>query len=358
MGTHEHGSAGPADSGRRISHAGPGDSGAGPGDSDAGNGHFDSGQGSSHAGHGSSHAGHGHSHGVGAGGDARLVLAALGVISVFMIGEVVAGALAGSLALLADAGHMLTDAGALAMSFWAARLAGRPAGGTMTFGLKRAEILSAAANGLTLAVVATAVAVGAVARLVHPIGVDGVTVTVVAAAGVVFNLVATMILARADRRSLNISAAFAHLVTDLWAFAGTFVAGLVIIVTGFRRADAIASLVVVILMVRAAWGLLRASGRILLEGAPEGVDLEELRSHILGVTEVASVHDLHAWVVTSDLPAVSAHVVVADVCFADGTAPRVLDQLQDCLAGHFDVEHSTFQLEPASHVDHEAHQHD
>ena len=333
--------------------AGPDPSpGGGPDHSHAG------GSGHSHGGAEHFHGGAGHSHAPGAEGDARFVLGALAVIVAFMIGEAVAAVLAGSVALLADAGHMLTDAGALAMSYWAARLAVRPAAGAMTFGLKRAEILSAAANGLTLAVVATAVAVEAVSRLVHPVAVDGVTVTVVALAGVVFNVVATMILARSDRRSLNITGALAHLVTDIWAFAGTVVAGLVIIATGFRRADAIASLVVVVVMARAAWGLLRASGRILLEGAPEHVDLEEVRSHILGVDEVTGVHDLHAWVVTSDLPAVSAHVVVADVCFANGRAPQVLDRLQECLAGHFDVEHSTFQLEPASHVDHEAPQHD
>ena len=290
--------------------------------------------------------------------DARYLLIAFALITTFMIGEVVAAVFAGSVALLADAGHMLTDAGALAMSYWAARLANRPAGGAMTFGLKRAEILSAAANGLTLAVVAAAVLVGAIARLVHPAHVHGLTVTIVAAIGVVDNLLATSVLARADRRSLNVSGALAHLVTDMWAFAGTLAAGIIIITTGFRRADPIASLIVVVLMVRAAWSLLRVSGRVLLEAAPEDVDLEEVRSHILELDMVKSVHDLHAWVVTSDLPAVSAHVVLNDDCFANGTAPQVLDRLQDCLAGHFDVAHSTFQLEPASHVDHEEFQHD
>jgi cobalt-zinc-cadmium efflux system protein len=175
---------------------------------------------------------------------------------------------------------------------------------------------------------------------------------------VVVNLFATTVLSRADRHTLNIKGALAHLVTDIWAFAGTLVAGVVIITTGFRRADPIASLIVVALMIRAAWTLLRASGRVLLEGAPEHVDLDDVRAHILEIPEVTGVHDLHAWVVTSDLPAVSAHVVVQDQCFANGTAPQVLDRLQECLAGHFDVEHSTFQLEPASHVDHEAFQHD
>lgn len=301
---------------------------------------------------------HDHDHALSGDRDGRYVLGALAVISAFMIGEVVAGVLGGSIALLADAGHMLTDAGALGMSYWASRLAGRPAKGSMTFGLKRAEILSAAANGLTLAVVAAALVVGAIDRLIHPVQVHGLTMTVVAAVGVADNLLATTILARAGRQSLNIAGALAHLVTDIWAFAGTVAAGIVILATGFRRADPIASLVVVVLMVRASWFLLRASGRVLLEGAPEHVDLEDLRSHILEVPEVSAVHDLHAWVVTSDLPAVSAHVVVDDRCFVDGTAPQILDRLQDCLAGHFDVAHSTFQLEPASHVAHEEFQHD
>ena len=304
--------------------------------------------------------GHDHHHHpvTGTNRDTRYLLIAFGLIVSFMAGEIVAAVFARSVALLADAGHMLTDAGALAMSFWAARLADRPAEGSMTYGLKRAEILSAAANGLTLAVVGAAVLVGAVIRLVHPAHVQGWTVTIVALAGLVVNLVATTVLARADRQSLNITGALAHLVTDVWAFAGTLVAGVVIITTGFRRADPIASLIVVGLMVRAAGGLLRASGRILLEAAPEDVDLQEVRDHILELDMVQSVHDLHAWVVTSDLPAVSAHVVLKDECFANGTAPQVLDRLQECLVGHFDVAHSTFQLEPASHVDHEEFQHD
>ena len=301
---------------------------------------------------------HHHHRPTGTNRDTRYLLIAFGLIVSFMAGEVVAAVFARSVALLADAGHMLTDAGALAMSFWAARLADRPAEGSMTFGLKRAEILSAAANGVTLAVVGAAVMVGAIIRLIHPAHVDGWTVTIVAVVGLAVNLAATTVLARADRQSLNITGALAHLVTDTWAFAGTLVAGIIIITTGFRRADPIASLIVVGLMVRAAWGLLHASGRVLLEAAPEDVDLQEVRDHILELEMVQSVHDLHAWVVTSDLPAVSAHVVLKDECFANGTAPQVLDRLQDCLAGHFDVAHSTFQLEPASHVDHEEFLHD
>lgn len=290
--------------------------------------------------------------------DARYLTAALGLIVAFMIAEIIAAVIAGSVALLADAGHMLTDAGALGASLWALRLSERPAAGPMTFGFKRAEILSAAANGVTLAAVGLLLLATAISRLFHPVSVHGAVMTGVAAAGVVVNVAATAILARANRRRLNIAGALAHLVTDVWAFVGTAAAGLVILATGFDRADPIASLVVVSLMARAAYSLLRASGRILLEAAPEDMDLADVRAHILELDEVVAVHDLHVWVLNSDLPAVSAHVVVDGRCFADGSAPRLLDELQSCLAGHFDVEHSTFQLEPAGHVDHESPQHD
>jgi cobalt-zinc-cadmium efflux system protein len=298
---------------------------------------------------------HGHTHppGAGPGPGRRALTVALGLIVGFMAVEVVVAALSGSLALLADAGHMLTDAGALAVALWAARLSVRPASVTMTYGFKRVEIISAALNGLTLVVISALITFEAILRLLHPTAVAGASLVVVAVAGVVVNGAATAALRRADRSRLNIAGAFAHLMTDLWAFLATLVAGIVIVITGFDRADAVASLVAVVLMVRAAWGLLRRSAVILLEGTPEGVDLDVVRAHLLCLPDVASVHDLHAWVVTSDLPAVSAHVVVNEACFANGQAPRVLDQMQACLAGHFDVEHSTFQLEPAGHVDHE-----
>lgn len=300
----------------------------------------------------------GHDHGASGDADARYLGAALGLIVAFMVAEVIAAVFAGSVALLSDAGHMLTDAGALGASLWAIHLADRPAAGRMTFGFKRAEILSAAVNGVTLAAFGMLLFATAVSRLVHPVSVHGGPVTAVAAAGVGVNVAATAILARANRRRLNISGALAHLVTDLWAFAGTLAAGIVILTTGFDRADSIASLLIVALMARAAFQLLRASGRVLLEAAPEDMDLADVRSHMLELPEVAAVHDLHVWVLNSDLPAVSAHVVVDDRCFSDGSAPRLLDELQACLAGHFDVEHSTFQLEPAGHVDHESPQHD
>ena len=289
--------------------------------------------------------------------DVRFLVVALALIAAFMTGEVVAAILSGSLALFADAGHMLADVGALGTGIWAARLATRPAGGVWTFGLKRAEILSAAGNGMTLVAVAVVIAIEAITRLVHPSRVEGSVVLAVALAGALINLVATAVLARASRSSLNVRGAFVHLLTDLYAFLGTAAAGLVIVLTGAFRADAIASLLVAVLMARAAWGLLREAGKILLQGAPEEVSLDEVRAHIRGVEHVLDVHDLHAWTLTSNMSTLSAHVVVEDHCFASGHAPQILDALQSCLGEHFDVEHSTFQLEPASHAVHEHGQH-
>jgi cobalt-zinc-cadmium efflux system protein len=299
-----------------------------------------------------------HDHSMGRDADARYLGIALGLILAFMVGEVIVAFASHSLALLADAGHMLSDAGAIGASLYTVRLLRRPASSAMTYGWRRAEILSAAINGLTLLAVGVVILAEAVDRLFNPAHVRGTAMLVVAAVGVVVNLAATLSVKRASRDRMDIAGALAHLVTDVWAFAGTFVAGLIILLTGFDRADPIASILVVALMLRAAWPLLRDTGRILLEGAPEGVDLDVVRGHILGVPEVVAVHDLHAWVVASDLPAVSAHVVVADRTFADGDAPRLLDQLQACLSGHFDVAHSTFQLEIAGHAEHEQNCHD
>ena len=287
------------------------------------------------------------------GHDERRLTIACALLAAFMVVEVVAAVLASSLALLADAGHMLTDTIALVMAIVALRLARRPAQGRWTFGYGRAEVLSAAVNGVTLLVVAAVVFVEAVKRLVHPSEVAGLPLVVVASVGLVVSLVATMVLAGADRRSLNIAGAFAHVATDAAAFAATIVAGVVVLATGTHRADPVAALFVVALMARAAWSLLRDSGHVLLEGAPANVDLTELRAHLMETAYVVAVHDLHAWTSGSRLPSVSAHVVVDDVCFADGRSPQLLDELQGCLAGHFDVEHSTFQLEPASHAAHE-----
>lgn len=272
--------------------------------------------------------------------------------------EVAVGVMAHSLALLADAGHMVTDAGALVGALWAVRLAARPASAQWSYGLKRAEILSAAVNGVLLAAAGVVVFAEAIQRLLHPLPVAGADVLVVALVGIGVNAVATLLLARADRENLNIEGVFQHVLTDAAGFLATAAAAGAIIATGFSRADALASLAVVALMGKAAWGLLRASGRILLEGTPEDVDLQTVREHLLGASEhVTDVHDLHAWVLTSHLPAVSAHVVVDDSCFADGHAPQILDALQAALLGRFDVAHSTLQLEVAGHAAHETETH-
>lgn len=297
--------------------------------------------------------GHGHQH-LGRGDSERRLRIALGLIVGFMVVEVVVAVFAHSLALLADAGHMLTDAAALATALWAIHLSARPITVTWTFGLKRAEILSAAVNGVTLVAVAGIVTVEAVRRLVHERHVGGTAVLVVALIGVVVNVLASWVLSHGDRSSLNVEGAFQHILTDAAGFIATAFAGLVIITTGFRRADAVASLFVVALMVRAAWVLLKASGRVLLEGTPEGVDLERVRQRLLAAdSHVVDVHDLHAWVLTSDHPAMSAHVVLDDSCFSDGHAPRVLDALQEAMRADFDMDHSTLQLEMAQHSTHE-----
>jgi cobalt-zinc-cadmium efflux system protein len=307
--------------------------------------------------HRDDHGHSGHSHAVSADADKRYLLVALGLLSGFLVVEVVVAFTAGSVALLADAGHMLSDLGALGGSLWALDLAARPARDAWTYGWKRAEILSAAGNGVTLLVVSALITFEAVRRLIDPPPVAGLAVLLVALVGVAVNLAATVVLGKANRTSLNIEGAFQHLLTDLYGFLATVVAGIVILATGYRRADALASLVVVVLMLRAAYQLLRDSGKILLEAAPEGVDLEDLRAHLLETEHVTEVHDLHAWTVTSDLPAVSAHIVVSDACFQSGHCAQILDELQACLTGHFDVEHSTFQLEPPGHANHESHQH-
>ena len=299
-------------------------------------------------------AGDRHEHVAAPDADRRHLAFALGLIVAFLVFEVVAAFVGNSVTLLADAGHMLIDVGALAAALIAARLAARPPSETHTYGLKRAEILAAAGNGITLLIVSALIVFEAVVRLIHPQTVRGGWLIGVAIVGVAVNLAATMTLARANRRSLNVEGAFQHIVTDLYAFIGTVVAGIIIVTTGFLRADPIASLLVVALMVRAAVTLLRPALRVLVEATPEDMEIAEVRRHILEVAEVVSVHDLHAWTLTSGVPVLSAHVVLSDGCVSTGDAAQVLDRLQACLAGHFDVDHSTFQLEPIGHQEHES----
>lgn len=287
-------------------------------------------------------AGHGHGH-VSASSDQRWLTGALMVIVAFMAGEVVAGWLAGSLALLSDAAHMLTDAGAIALALWAARLAGRPAAGRMTYGWKRAEILSAQANGVTLLVLGAWLAYEAVRRLISPPEVAGGLVLAVALVGIVVNLAAAWMIGKANRSSLNVEGAFQHILTDLFAFVATAVAGLVMMLTGFARADAIASLVVVVLMATAGVGLVRESSRIFLEAAPAGLDPELIGAALARRWQVAEVHDLHVWEITSGQPALSAHVLVVP----GGDCHAVRCDLAGFLAAEHRIEHSTLQVDHA-----------
>jgi cobalt-zinc-cadmium efflux system protein len=287
---------------------------------------------------------HAHSHAeLGRDADSRRLAAALVLIVSFMAVEVVVGVLASSLALLSDAAHMLTDAGAIALALLAARLARRPAGGEFTFGLRRAEILSAQLNGATLVALGAVVVYEGIRRLVEPPDVDGLPVLAVAIVGIAVNLAATSVLVGADRRSLNVEGAFQHVLTDLFAFVATAVAGLVILVTGFARADGIAALLVAALMLRSGYGLLRDSGRVLLEAAPRGLDPYEIGRALAAEHHVVEVHDLHVWEVTSGFPSLSAHVVVRPGC--DTQSHR--RQLAELLGDRFGIEHTTLQVEAA-----------
>jgi cobalt-zinc-cadmium efflux system protein len=284
-----------------------------------------------------------HGHGPAHGESSRRLAAALGLIVAFMAGEVVAGILAHSLALLSDAAHMLTDAGALGLSLVVVRLAARPAAGNRTFGLRRTEILSAQANGASLLVLALLVVYDAIRRLFTPPHPTGAVVLGVALAGVVVNLLAVRQLHGADRRSLNVEGSFQHVVTDLFAFIATAVAGAVILAGGSVRADAAAALVVAALMLRAAWRLLRESGRMLLDIAPEGLSVDAIGHAMAGQPHVVEVHDLHVWEVTSGFPSLSAHVLVA----AGADCHAIRRELESVLRERFALEHTTLQVEHA-----------
>jgi cobalt-zinc-cadmium efflux system protein len=292
-------------------------------------------------GHDRSHGHAGHTHGVSADADVRKLAIALGLILGFMCVEVVVGLIADSLALLSDAAHMLTDAAALGLSIVAIRLAARPARGIMTYGLKRVEILSAQANGVSLLVLALLIGFEGIRRLIDPPDVGGTLVLIVALVGVAVNLLATWTLASANRESLNVEGSFQHLLTDLYAFIATAIAGAVIIWTGFARADAIASLLVAALMLRAAYGLLRASGRVFLEAAPAGLDPDEIGRLLVSQPGVREVHDLHVWEISSGFPALTAHVLVAVDSDCHGTRSQLALLLQE----QFGIGHTTLQVD-------------
>jgi cobalt-zinc-cadmium efflux system protein len=292
-------------------------------------------------GHDHSHGGHGHSHDISADADRGKLAIALALILGFMAVEVAVGIAASSLALLSDAAHMLTDAAAIALALVAINLAKRPAHGAFTFGLRRAEILSAQFNGATLLVLGLLVVVEGIRRIVDPPDVAGAAVLVVALIGVAVNLMATMVLARANRQSLNIEGAYQHLLTDLAAFVATAIAGAIILLTGFREADGIAALIVAVIMLYASFGLLKESGRVFLEAAPRGMDPDEIGRALAHAPGVVEVHDLHVWEVSSGFPALAAHVVVGRDC--DCHQARM--GLQTLLRERFDIEHTTLQMD-------------
>lgn len=286
----------------------------------------------------------GHSHAAAADADRRWLTLALALIAGFMAAEVVAGLLAGSLALLSDAAHMLTDAASIGLALVAARFAARPAKGAFTFGFGRAEILSAQINGAALFVLAGVIAVEGVRRLGAPPAVDGPVVVVVGVLGALVNIAAFWALSRSQRQSLNVAGARAHVLADLYGSAAAVVAGSVIAAGGPAQVDAIAALTVAVLMLRSGWSLLRASARVLLEAAPRGLDPDEVGRTLAAVPGIVEIHDLHVWEVTSGFVALAAHVVVAP----DDDCHLRRRELQSVLHDRFGIRHTTLQ------VDHES----
>jgi cobalt-zinc-cadmium efflux system protein len=274
-----------------------------------------------------------------------------------LIAEVVGGLIAGSLALLADAGHVLTDATGLIMALIAASLAARAATVKRTFGLLRAEVLAALGNALLLVAIAVWVLIMAVDRLRDPVEIRSGLMLAVAVVGALANLAGLLVLRPAQSKSLNVRGAYLEVFGDFVGSLAVIVAAVLILITGWTPFDAIASLAIVILIIPRAWSLLREVVDVLLEATPRGVDLDEVRDHIMRVRGVIDVHDLHAWTITSGVPVLSAHVIVDNACISEGRSGEVLDRLGECLGGHFDVSHCTFQLEPVGHQEHEAAHH-
>ncbi|MGH8862889.1 MAG: cation diffusion facilitator family transporter [Jatrophihabitantaceae bacterium] len=295
--------------------------------------------------------GHDHRRGTSAGrADGRWLTAALGVIVTFMVGEIIAGLLAHSLALITDAAHMLSDAGALAVAIIAAGIARRPARGPYTYGFARVDALSGQASGITLLLLAIWFAVEAVLRLMHPSGVHGLTVVVVAAIGIVVNLVATALAGRADRSSLNVRGVLAHLVTDVWAFGATLAAGVVVLASGWDRADPVASLTVAAVMAWTGWRLVQAAGRVFLEAAPSDVDPHALGQELATADGVAEVHDLHVWEIGPGAVALSAHVLVRP----SHDCHEVASSLRAGLRERYGIGHVTLQTDHADAPEHAA----
>ena len=291
--------------------------------------------------HAHAHDHSGHTHAISAKTNTRMLVVALAINVAFMGVEIATGILANSLALLSDAAHMLTDAGAIGLAIVAANLARREVAGPMTFGLRRGEIVSAQVNGLVMLALAAFIIYEGVSRLVSPPEVEASLVLWIGLAGLAANAAAAWALAKANRESLNVEGAFQHNLMDAFGSLGAALAAAAILIWGFERADPIASLVVAALMLRSAWGLLRASGRIFMEAAPEGIDPKEIGEALLGVPGVVQVHDLHVWEITSGFPALSAHALVPPE--EDCHAARA--RLEELLHDRFGIEHTTLQVE-------------
>jgi cobalt-zinc-cadmium efflux system protein len=300
-------------------------------------------------------AGHSHDHGHAAGRaqDRRRLLLVLAVTSSVVVVEAAGAWVSGSLALLADAGHMLTDAAGILIALSASLIAGRPASPRRTFGYHRVEILAAVANALVLLGVCGYLAYAGTKRLVHPAHVDAGQMLVFAGIGLVANLVSVGILTRRRDSSLNMKGAYLEVLSDTFGSVAAIVAAVLVLTTDFLRADSLVSLLIAALVLPRAWALLREAGGILLESAPADVDVEQVRRLLCGFEGVVDVHDLHAWTITSGMPALSAHVTVTDEVLASRGVGQVLDDLAGCVATSFGIDHATFQVEPASHRDHE-----
>lgn len=294
-----------------------------------------------------------HDHTVGA-GRGRLVVA-LGITGSILLAEVVGAIITGSLALLTDAAHMLTDTAGLVLALIAAQLMHRPASNTRTWGFRRMEVISAQWQAVILLAVGLYALIEGIRRLVEPPEVPSGALLVFGVIGLLGNLVSMAVLVGHRAASLNLRAAFLEVLNDALGSVGVIVSAILIATLGWTRADAVAGMAIAVLIVPRTVVLLTTTTRVLLESTPPGLDLDQVRGHILSLDHVRGVHDLHASVVSTDLPVLSAHVVIEDECFRSGHAPLILDRLQDCVAAHFpvSVDHSTFQLEPPGHPAHE-----
>ncbi|WP_370250088.1 cation diffusion facilitator family transporter [Nocardioides sp.] len=297
--------------------------------------------------------GHGHAHGRSRAGDRRRLRIALGITLTVLGVQVVGAVVTGSLALLADAGHLATDAGAVVLALGAGMLAGRPAGPRSTFGWHRAEVLAALANAVVLFGVAAVLVWQAVPRLTDPPEVEAGGLVGFAIVGLLANAAAFAVLSGGDRGSLNLRGALAEVLADLLGSVFAVLAGVVILLTDWQQADPVATLLIAVLIVPRALVLLRDAGAVLLEVAPAGLDLEEVRRHLEELPGVVEVHDLHAWTITSGLASLSAHVTVTEDALAARGVGAVIDDLAECAASHFEVRHTTFQVEPPGHRTHE-----